>query len=419
MNGEIYMMNIKNLKLNYIIHLILNGIIIIFNFILVIEIFWINSLYYYIYLSMNIFGMFYYLIPIIPILYIKLNKLTRKKILIFKKISLIFSILAYIIGSCFGILLMINSFEFTNYCKECPFNLKDSYINNIYEDYIYKKIKENKLKEHCINRRCIFNNNIPINEYSSEYLCNYDSTKEFDPIKNSSLSNEIINQIKCIQIEQDYNRYNFEKEEIYKYMEMCNSFDEFFICQRISEPSSYSLKEDFICPKSDYTRKIIIFCIISITLNIIISYALWRIEYIKYKNIILNLNQNNRNGSRSLNSTKDISKTQKEEFKENFKKEPTETIIVCTEENMINKINKINDNIKNNNDNKIENNLVLNNTDNKVHLNNNNEKLKKKEIINTIKINNNLSNLKEKEINNKIIITNNCKTYSSERNLKK
>ncbi len=79
MNGEIYMMNIKNLKLNYIIHLILNGIIIIFNFILVIEIFWINSLYYYIYLSMNIFGMFYYLIPIIPILYIKLNKLTQKK----------------------------------------------------------------------------------------------------------------------------------------------------------------------------------------------------------------------------------------------------------------------------------------------------------------------------------------------------
>ena len=418
MNGEIYMMNIKNLKLNHIIHFIVNGIIIIFNFILIIEIFWINSLYYYIYISMNIFGIFFYLIPIIPILYIKLNKLTQKKIIKLKNLSLILSFLVYIIGLCFGSLLMMNAFEFTNYCRECPFNLKDSYIINIYDDYINKKINENELKEHCINRRCIFDNNIQINEYSGEYLCNYDPTKEFDPIKNNSLTNDIINQIECIQIEEDYNKYNFEKEEIYKYMEMCNSFDEFFICQRISEPLSYSLKEDFICPNSDYTIKMIIFCIISITLNIIISYIPWRIEYIKYKNIILSLNQNNRNGSRSLNSTQDISKIQKEEFKESFKKEPTETIIVCTEENMINKINKNNDNIKNNNDNKIINNLLLNDKDNKAHLNNNNEKLKKKEIIDTIIINNNLSNLEKKKINNKIIITNNCKTYSSERNLK-
>ena len=418
MNGNIFMMNIKDLQLSYIIHLVLNGIIIIFNFILIIEISWINNLYYYIYLSINIFGIFYYLIPIIPISFIKLNKLTKKKIIILKTISLIFCFLVYIIGLFFGILLMMNTFESTNYCRECPFNLKDSYINNIYDDYINKKINENELKEHCINRRCIFDNNIQINEYSGEYLCNYDPTKEFDPIKNNSLTNDIINQIECIQIEEDYNKYNFEKEEIYKYMEMCNSFDEFFICQRISEPLSYSLKEDFICPKSESTIKIIIFCIISITLNIIISYIPWRIEYIKYKNIILSLNQNNRNGSRSLNSTQDISKIQKEEFKESFKKEPTETIIVCTEENMINKINKNNDNIKNNNANKIINNLLLNDKDNKAHLNNNNEKLKKKEIIDTIIINNNLSNLEKKKINNKIIITNNCKTYSSERNLK-
>ena len=420
MNGNIFMMNIKDLQLSYIIHLVLNGIIIIFNFILIIEISWINNLYYYIYLSMNIFGIFYYLIPIIPISFIKLNKLTKKKIIILKTISLIFCFLVYIIGLCFGILLMMNTFESTNYCRECPFNLKDSYINNIYDDYINKKINENKLKELCINRRCIFNNNIPINEYSHEYLCNYDPTKEYGSIKNSSSTNDIINQIECIQIEEDYNKYNFEKEEIYKYMEMCDSFDEFFICQRISEPLSYSLKEDFICPKSDYTIKMIIFCIISITLNIIISYIPWRIEYIKYKNIILSLNANNRNGSRSLNSTQDISKIQKEEFKESFKKEPTETIIVCTEENMINKINKIDDNIKNNNDNKTdnktENNPQLNNTDNKIHLNNN-EKLKKEEI-NTIKINNNLSKEKEEEINNKIININNCKMYSSERNLK-
>ena len=121
---------------------------------------------------------------------------------------------------------------------------------------------------------------------------------------------------------------------------MCNSYEEFYICQRISEPLTYSFKEDFNCPKNNYFTILLIFCLVNVILNLIISFLPWRAEYIKYDKLIRILTQgnhrNNRNHSKSFNSTQNNSKIHHGNNEESFKKEPTEIIIVYneTEENI-------------------------------------------------------------------------------------
>ena len=159
---------------------------------------------------------------------------------------------------------------------------------------------------------------------------------------------------------------------------------------------------------------------LSLVLNTIITYLPWREEYIKYKNILLALNpNNNRAGSKSLNSTIDTSKIKKEneneQVKESFTKEPTVTIVVCTEENMINDINKSYDYAQNTNDKKTTNNLKLNLGEMNII---NNEEIKMEIKDNTDFFTKNKEDEKKNEINNKKININDYVTYSSERNLK-
>ncbi len=351
MNRDIYATKIKKLQLNYIIQLIVNVLIIIFNFVLFVELFWLNNLLYYLYLFISIFGIFYILIPTILLLFIVFKKLTQKSIKICKIISIIFCTLVIVTGLCFSVILMINALESNDYCRECPFNLYNSNINGIYENFVNKKINEKELKEHCINRRCMYNNVNNDSQYPYEYICNYDPSDEFDEIRNDSYSNDTINQIICTQIENDNNKYNFQNNEILKFIDMCTSYDEFYFCQRIFEPIVYSF-EEVKCPKSNYFIILLIYCMLSVILNLIVSFLPWRISYVQYKNLIRIIRQiNNRNGTASLNSTKNNSVVRNENMEENFKKEPTEIIIVYneTEENM-----KVDQNISFDNNNNVE-----------------------------------------------------------------
>jgi hypothetical protein len=158
---------------------------------------------------------------------------------------------------------MINDLLSTDFCRECPFNLNNSYINHIYNQFISHNINEKKLKEECTNRRCIFNYEYFDSKYPHEYVCNYNPYDEFEKTKNKT-TNETINQIECKKIEDDYNDYNFNESEIYTFLEMCNSFEEFYICRRINEPIVYTLSEEFKCPKENYLINLIFFSMISV-----------------------------------------------------------------------------------------------------------------------------------------------------------
>ena len=404
MNADIYMSKINDLKVNYIIQLVLYGIIVIFNFIQLFKIIWLYELLYYLFLSLSIFGIFYLIVPIIPLVYIRLkrlNKLTMKR---FKILSLIFCFLSMLTGLSFSFILLSNSLEFIDFCSECPFNLQDSYINNIYDNYLNNNFKEQKLKHQCMDRRCLFNKEISDNQYKYEYFCNYEPFREFDPIKTNISSNDTVYQIVCSKVDKkNINYYQFEKNEINKYYEMCDTFiDDFYICQRIKEPKFYSLNENYICPKKNYFTFLIIVSTISILFNLILNFLLWRAEYIKYKDIIKFLRGTSRNRitSNSLNSTQNTSQIQKEKKDESFKKEKTEIIIVCTEDNFINKKNKSSNNIEYNNNIRLS--INYNSSNNIYHMKKNiiNNEESKKDDINSIKIFNNnekMHNIKEKE----------------------
>ena len=426
MNGDTYTAKIRELKRNYILHLIINAIIIIFNLVLSFEIFWLNEILYYLYFSLSVFGILYFIIPIIPLIFLLLKKLTHKNIKIFKIKSFIFCGSVIVTGISFIITLMINALKMNEFYPECPFNLQDSYINSMYSDYMDNNLEEKQLMNQCANRRCMFNNEDLSSSYPYEYICNYEATNDFQKIINKTENNnETISQIQCYKIE-NFNNYNFRNKEIYKLFEMCNSFDEFYICQRISEPKVYSIPEDFKCPKKNYMTVLIFLCMISVLLNLIISFFPWRIEYIKYKNIIYYLTSmpnNNAQNNKSLNSTQNASKIKKVENEQSFKKEPTEIIFVYTntEENMLkentsneresniscqnkkrNSTKEINNNIKINNiiinNNIINNNIKINNINNKSYKDN--IKMDQSPKIKILKMNKNQKK-KESEKNKK------------------
>ena len=419
MNGETYISNVKSLKNNYIIHFILHGLAIVYNFILIIYVFWLDNLLYNLYFSICIFVILYILIPIIPFIYVILKKLTKKYIKIFKILSTIFCVLVLITGLCFTVILMVNTLQSSDFCRECPFNLPTSYINSIYMDYSTNEISNADLKDYCQNRRCIFNNNLLDNPYSYEYICNYNPEGEFDSIKNESNLNQTLEQMICQNIDSNtnYNNYYFKEININYFFEMCNSYNQFFICQRITKPKKYHINDNFICPKKHYLMRLLVLCLISVVFNLILCFIPWRLEYSKYKKIIQSFNiRIVREGNRSLNSTQ-MSKANKENIEESFKKQPTETIIVYNEtgDNMVTQINNSNDNDKYtdndiNNDNNIKNDNDIKN-ENKIRSKNKNEDNNINNNINkkTISINMDIANemnsnkLVKRQVSNKII----------------
>lgn len=163
---------------------------------------------------------------------------------------------------------------------------------------------------------------------------------------------------------------------------MCHSYNEYFICQRITEPKKYILNEDYICPKKNYLSYLIAFCLISVILNLIVGFIPWRVEYINFKNLI-NEPRGNNDNSKSQNSTQNSSKINNE-IEENFKKEHTKIIIVYNKQKYKNKGNDNNSNNENKsdsenqsyNDNSIKLFTITSNNNNK------NEKSKNKKLKN-------------------------------------
>lgn len=420
---DIYRTKFQELKKNYILHLIISAIIIIYNFLILIDIYWLKKLLYYLYISICIFGILYFLIPIIPFIYILLKKITHKNIKTFRNLSIAFCALVIITGLGFIIILMINALEMTEFCHECPFNLDIDYVNTLYDNYMNHNYEEKELKKQCTNRRCIYNTEFKEEEYPYEYVCNYDPTDEFDTIKNKTDDADYIPLIICNKIDTNINinSYNIIKREITNFIEMCNSLDDFYICQRVNQPEYFSIPRDFKCPKKNYMTILIIFCMINVLFNLIISFFPWRSEYHQYKTIVISLTQSNRSRASSLNSTRNASKIKKEpEKEESFKKEPTELIFVYsnTDENIMNeneheqqhenenyntgnhRANNLN-NIRTINNNIQINNIIINNIS-KNRINNMIDTQKDDNHLKLLKLNKNKRKESDKNINKKI-----------------
>ena len=306
----------KKLVFNYIFHLLLDIIIIIFNFFLVNKIIWINTIFYYLYLYTTFFEIIYFIVPIVSLIILILKILTKKRIKYLKITNIVFCIIIIIVGLFLLLILMMNLLESTEFYKECPFNLP---TNNI-------------IQNQCENKRCILNYKNSNNEFSYEYLCNYNPTKDFKEEGN----NHNTSNYKIICEKFAYNSNNnifFENEIIYQFIDVCNSLSEYYICQRLSEPKFYKIEEDFVCPNDKYLKILIITSILNIMFNLLLGLVPLGTEIILY-DIMLTRDMNNNRTNSSLNSTKNCSKVVKKAEETSFKKAPTETIIICTESNL-------------------------------------------------------------------------------------
>ena len=346
----------KSLKINYVIHLILLIIILIFNFVLVSQILWLKKIFGNLYLLMNYINIINFIFPMISFIFIIKNKITKKNINKFKIITIIFCTLAIIFGFFFSGVLMINAIESPEFCKECPFNLPLSEINSFPNYNLNKK---------CNERRCVKNSPNPETNIKNEndlyeYICNYNPTDEFDEIKESQdIENNNNNTISknsdnifCKELTKD-EILNTELENNYSndFYDMCNIYTKLYICERNQLPNKFKIEKNFVCPEKDYMTKLVIFCMLNVLINLIFGFFPWKSELNKYTILIMNYEPRRTNQkSNSFSSTINDSKGIKENISENnFEKTPTEIIIVCGNKNnnITNSINDINNNINN------------------------------------------------------------------------
>ena len=412
----------KSLKINYVIHLILLIIILIFNFVLVSQIFWLKKIFGNLYLLMNYISIINFIFPMISFIFIIKNKITKKNINKFKIITIIFCTLAIIFGFFFSGVLMINAIESPEFCKECPFNLPLSEINSFPNYNLNKK---------CTERRCVKNSpnpemNIKNENDLYEYICNYNPTDEFDEIKESKdIENNNNNTISknsdnifCKELTKD-EILNTELENNYSndFYDMCNIYTKLYICERNQLPNKFKIEKNFVCPEKDYMTKLVIFCMLNVLINLIFGFFPWKSELNKYTILIMNYEPRRTNQkSNSFSSTINDSKGIKENISENnFEKTPTEIIIVCGNKNnnITNSINDINNNINN------INNMIIKKSTKKINFMKNFESSEEQSDKNKNKTE--IKFTKKITINNINIINNNTETIYSvnetERNL--
>ena len=349
---------LKHLKITYFIHLIIIIIIIIFNFILTTQIYWLKDIFKKLYLIPIYIYTINIIFPIISLIFIFKGKPTKKSAKLFKNLSLIFCIIAILFGLIFASVLMMNTIDSPEFCKECPFNLPLWQINYFTETNSNKK---------CNERRCAINtnniNNLEINEKNMyEYICNYDPTKEFEEVKERYIDNSNsdnitaeIENIFCEEINKDnINKQELKNDLIKKFYRLCDSFTKFYFCERSKAPNEFKLEDNIVCPENNYINKLIVYCLLNLLFNLLLAFFPWKSEY-NYYEILISRYEPRRTvvKSNSFCSTINSSKIENDNHEEkSFEHSPTEIIIVYdNQDNINNNINTTNmsNNIHNNN----------------------------------------------------------------------
>ena len=374
----------KKLRITYILHTIIFSIILTFNFILLSELYWLKKIYKKLYYIGILISIIHFILPIISLIFVFIKIIKKANIKIFKAFTIIFCIISIIFGFYFSGILMMNTIESPEFCKECPFNLKLEDINII--------IKSNELNKKCDERRCVINNNniniLQKNENDLyEYICNYDPTSEFEKVRetfdndndkkfitNNTFSNQNGDNIICNKIiKEDILLNFFENNYAFNFYDKCNIYTDFYLCERTKAPNKFNIEENFICPGKNYMTKVILFCLFNVLLNLIINFPLYKIEYNKYSEAILkyrpriNPNQKSNSLSSTVNSSKiNNENNENKETEQKFEPTPAEILIVCRKRGLTN------DNTKDDNNNNInnENNNINKEKNNKNNLNN-------------------------------------------------
>ena len=309
--------SIKHLKISYILQIIFLIIIIILNIFyykrteLINEI--LKIIFYVLvsFLFVMIFIIFIFLIIII----FKNNYDIIFKLL---KISSTLFVVQLIIDCGLFIIYIINDNNLKKYYLYCPFNFQQSDLISIfpYLNYNNNDTMNYQIKNKCLLKKCIELNKIG-KKYS--YICNFDSEKKDD--------------IECHKMNNNSYEDNIS-DIIISYINLCNSYIDFYICYLSNEPKEFSIGSDYICP--DKKEKSFFLEIILTILNFIFPISIYIIQFLYYKRILKlivtqEIQRHNINNNNTIDSSEKIDKSNKSN--KTFKKEKTEVIIIDDNDN--------------------------------------------------------------------------------------
>jgi len=149
----------------------------------------------------------------------------------FKKHFNLFNLIVYFIIIYFYIIYFINLLRFDKFIRNCPF-----YLDKL--DYSLN-----------FDRRCELYNINYNSRYSYQYICSYDSSKEFIDINKKKLKQEVIpDKVICIKINE-----LIDNAIINKFKEVYNKKDKYY-CSRTNKPqeNDYSFFKAEDCRRSKY-----------------------------------------------------------------------------------------------------------------------------------------------------------------------
>ena len=198
----------KNLKCSLINHIWLFILVTVLNIFIYIKIYFLYLIYNIIYLIIIVIFSILIFIPLYPLLLLaKQQKLLPNQAKLWKKISLIISIFVIIFGILINVLIFLGVYDLFKFYKDCPYNFSYKDISNIfninYDGDIYKNIEYTNLNK-CNDYRCLLIHENTENSTSLIYLCNFDSSYDFEKFEDPKYLNKEINNY-LLLIKFDYN----------------------------------------------------------------------------------------------------------------------------------------------------------------------------------------------------------------------
>ena len=294
----------RNLKCSLIIHIWLFVFVTLLNIIIYIKIYFLHLIYNIIYIIIIVIFSILVFIPVYPLLLlIKQKKLLPHQAKLWKTLSLIITVCIIIIGILINLIIILGIYDLFKFYKDCPYNFSYKDISNIFKINFNEDKNKNmsySYSDKCNDYRCLLIHENNDNSTSLIYLCNFDSSYDFekfeDKIYNAFFSVNVKqqnNQVKCKYFNEDRfdNTNIFEQinqEDLYiikSYYKICSSVDDFYECNRIEKPKEYNIDYNFSCPTIYDNIMILFLGFISLIFNFLISMTINIFEFFKFKYI--------------------------------------------------------------------------------------------------------------------------------------
>ena len=327
---------IKYLRFINISHIITLLISIFLNYIGIKEYYFTYKILFEIFKYSLILIIIIIIIPIILLIIVPIFKDKVKIIQFLQDLIFNFFFISFTIGLLINITVWFTSFNSEKFIKVCPFHFTSSLLKEI--------MGKNVNEEFCKNRMCYLYSEEDTKTLPYNYICNYDSSKEFDYQNNielmrinsdgKTLKSKLFISCKIIL------KITLPDETLISYNNLCHK-NYYYNCELFDKPDiedNISINNEESCPESSYSKTAFLLSVSILLIDLICLSFVFIIEYLILKKIIaFNIHEErNKENHSTINSSIKNDNQQNNNNpgnNEEFKKEPTEIIIIENKNN--------------------------------------------------------------------------------------